>query len=887
MESRPAPKPELSPEVQPASVPRGEFVTRDGELYYRIAAYHRLDPFLMTLASDTDLWMFVASGGGLTAGRVDPDGSLFPYRTVDQLHEAHHHTGPLTVLRVEQPEGEPLLWEPFREFEPRREDVERNLYKNTVGNRLVFEETRPDLGLAFSYGWGPSEDFGWVRTATLTNTGDALARVSLLDGLRNILPFGAPLGLHQQASNLVDAYKKSEADPESGLGIFSLTAGITDRAEALESLQASVVWCCGLEGHRVHLSAAAATDFRKGRVMTEDAVRNGVRGNYLISSELDLAPGQAVTWHLVADTGCDHARVVALRRRLLDDRDLAEQITASLDRTTANLRAIVAGADGLQFSGYPEGWSHHFANVLFNSMRGGVFDRNNDVPVADFRDFLEVRNREVAGRWRTRLQDLPETVSVTDLRALGRDDGDTDFVRLCHEYLPLYFGRRHGDPSRPWNRFAIRVRGRTGERVLNYQGNWRDIFQNWEALSLAFPEFLPSLVAKFVNASTVDGFNPYRITREGIDWEIESPDDPWSNIGYWGDHQIIYLLRLLEAWNDHDPDGLVDMLGEAIYSYADVPYRLKPYAQILQSPDDTIDFDTNRAAEVDARVADLGSDGKLLPDGRGGLQQANLLEKLLVPALSKLSNLVPDGGIWMNTQRPEWNDANNALAGGGISVVTLCYLRRYLSFLADLLDRSDSLNLDVATEVSDWFEAISSTLSARRDEPARDALTAQDRKQLMDALGGAFETYREAVYDRGFTGRSPLSLRQVGDFCRQALRHVDASIAANRRPDGLYHTYNVLHLTEDGTGAEILRLQEMLEGQVAVLSAGVLQPAEALCVIEQLYASGNVPAGPGQLPALPATRSTGLPGEEPDSRRAHRGRTAAAPPWSPEATARC
>ncbi len=54
------------------------------------------------------------------------------------------------------------------------------------------------------------------------------------------------------------------------------------------------------------------------------------------------------------------------------------------------------------------------------------------------------------------------------------------------------------------------------------------------------------MIAKFVNASTVDGYNPYRITREGIDWEVEDPDDPWSHIGYWGDHQIIYLLKLLE-----------------------------------------------------------------------------------------------------------------------------------------------------------------------------------------------------------------------------------------------------------------------------------------------------------------------------------------------------
>ena len=42
-----------------------------------------------------------------------------------------------------------------------------------------------------------------------------------------------------------------------------------------------------------------------------------------------------------------------------------------------------------------------------------------------------------------------------------------------------------------------------------------------------------------------------------------------------------------------------------------------------------------------------------------------MTEKLLVLLLTKLTNLVPEGGIWMNTQRPEWNDANNALVGKG------------------------------------------------------------------------------------------------------------------------------------------------------------------------------------------------------------------------------
>ena len=73
-------------------------------------------------------------------------------------------------------------------------------------------------------------------------------------------------------------------------------------------------------------------------------------------------------------------------------------------------------------------------------------------------------------------------------------------------------------------------------------------------------------------------------------------------------------------------------------------------------------------------------DGKLLLDNDGGnLQSATMGAKLLLPALVKLSNFVPDGGIWLNTQRPEWNDANNALVGNGLSIVTTCYLRRYLT----------------------------------------------------------------------------------------------------------------------------------------------------------------------------------------------------------------
>ncbi len=837
MESRFANDPSQIETEDARPVPAGAFVSLEGEEYYRISAYHRMKPFLVSLASDSDLWMYVGSGGGLTAGRVDPDGSLFPYLTVDRLHDAHHHTGPLTLIRVKGRDGKDILWEPFSETSANDSAVERQLYKNAAGSRIVFEEFNGELGLVFRYAWSGCEEFGWVRTATLENRGDSPLKATLLDGLRNVLPHGAPLSLYQQSSNLVDAYKKTEVDPGTKLAIFSLTAGITDRAEALEVLRANTVWSCGLKEPRLHLSTEAAAAFRQGRAPEEEFILNGARGNYLMSFDLELQPTESSRWHIIADVGQDHLDISARRRQLLTDEDLDQRIGEGLRRTELNLLRNVASADGLQVSGHPESTTHHFANVLFNNMRGGVFLRNYELPLADFSNFLSIRNRNVARRWSPLLGDLPDTIDINQLRAIARQAKDNELERLCYEYLPLHFGRRHGDPSRPWNRFSIRARQENGERALSYEGNWRDIFQNWEALCTAFPDFLPSVIAKFVNASTVDGFNPYQINQDGITWEAATPDDPWSNLGYWGDHQIIYLLKLLEGLVKHAPETFEDLLDREIFSYAEVPYIIKPYAEILADSTATIDFDEARAGRIDIRVADRGTDGKLLTDSDGSVYHVNLLEKLLVPALSKLSNLILDAGIWMNTQRPEWNDANNALGGGGVSVVTLCHLRRYLAFLVAHLEPLVDSRLPVSSEVVAWLDGIEAVLQGELDLLGSEKLAAADRKRMLDALGEVFSRYRGTVYAGGFSGKTEIPVRRVVDLFKTALSHVEWGIRANQREDGLLHSYNLLDHAADGSGIEVVRLQEMLEGQVAALDSGLVDPAEALKILDRLYAS--------------------------------------------------
>ncbi|MFW2332193.1 hypothetical protein [Ilumatobacter sp.] len=814
-----------------------EFEVVEGVEMIRIDDVDALAPFLMTIVSSSDLWMFISSSGGLTAGRVDRDRCLFPYETDDRLHMHNDGVGTGTVLRVRDGASE-VLWEPWRGH---ARGVRRSLLKSVLGDAIVFEEHHLETGLTIRSRWAPSERFGWVRTVALHHGGSrAAVTVDVVDGLLGVMPAGIDALLQQRMSNLANAYRRSEiADP--GIGIFSLEAMIVDRPEPAEALRATTVWTTGLDGSATSLDPAAIDDARLGRPFRPSSLRTGRPGSFLVHATLDLAPGERHRWHLVADVAQDHADIERLRTQLEADRDANEQDTAvrvddDIRRSSATLHDIVAGADAFQLTASPVDDAHHLANTLFNVMRGGTFMHGDTIDAERFRTFVRERNRTVSARRAEQLADLPASFDVSTLRAHATRTADPDLVRLAHEYLPLMFSRRHGDPSRPWNQFSIRVLDDDGEPVVGYQGNWRDIFQNWEALARSFPAFLPSIIAKFLNASTTDGFNPYRITDEGIDWEVVDPADPWSGIGYWGDHQIVYLDRLLRAQDAHDPDWLATSLGDRAYAFADVPYRIVPFDELVADPKSTVDYDTEAEAAVAARVESIGSDGRLVADADGQVVHVTLLEKLLIPALAKMSNFVPRGGIWMNTQRPEWNDANNALVGHGLSMVTLAHLRRYVQLLDRIASDPDG-SLHVSDGVLRWMASISATLESFDHLVGAAEIDASDRAAMLRELGVAYGSYRAETYATGPSTPAPLRPDALGRFTSAALRHLDDAVRSGRRADGLYHAYNVIEFSPDGRRADVDHLPPMLEGQVAAISSGLLDSDDVVELVESMYDS--------------------------------------------------
>ena len=780
--------------------PTGRFVEKGGEQWYEIRNYDKMQPFFISLASDTDLWMYLASTGGLTAGRRSPNEALFPYYTDDKITESYEFTGPRTVINQ---------WRPFSNYQQPEYDIARTISKSTVGNKIMFTEENLTLGLRFSYMWAPAGKFGWVRRATLENLRGEAVDIELTDSLKNVLPAGVERKTQNEFSTLVDGYKKTEVT--GSLALFRMEAILVDRAEPSESLTCNTVYCLGLRNGNYEQSAS-----------------KGVRGAFVAQAEIKQLK-DSVTWYDVLDVSQDAVAVHEILH-FIKQADAIEQIEAAIRQSTENLREIVSKNDGVQHTGDEHNDARHFANTLFNTMRGGYYLDNYQIGGEAFRKHVELFNKAVAKRHEAFLKSLPEKTERQELEKQVKKQGDMQLTRLLAEYLPITFGRRHGDPSRPWNLFSIRVQDAEGNPLVSYQGNWRDIFQNWEALSVSYPGYVNGIISKFLNATTADGYNPYKVSSEGIDWEVIDKENPWSNIGYWGDHQIIYLLKLLELSRKHDPEALTALLNKRAFAFANVPYRFKSYEDIVADPKNTILFDEDLHKHILGLIPEYGEDARLMLDKDGEVVLTTMADKLLITLLQKMTNFIPYAGVWMNTLRPEWNDANNALVGNGASMVTACYMLRYVKFLKDWLEETKQQTV-VSSRTWSLMDAVVRGLRATEETEDRERMC----RKYIDAAGKAGEEYRTAVYGGDMGEMMMVKAQEIADSLGVIYEGLRKTIEANKREDGLYHAYNLVRFTEDRV--EITHLYEMLEGQVAVLSSGLLSGEEAADLLDAMRKS--------------------------------------------------
>jgi hypothetical protein len=134
------------------------------------------------------------------------------------------------------------------------------------------------------------------------------------------------------------------------------------------------------------------------------------------------------------------------------------------------------------------------------------------------------------------------------------------------------------------------------------------------------------------------------------------------------------------------------------------------------------------------------------------------------------------------------------------------------------------------------LEALQALQALVRATPAAAADDAVARRAYLDEAGSLLDRWRAACY-QGAAGRqtaqAPAGLLPA--LARELLALVDATLARARRPDGLFDSYNLVDF--GGGRAEVTRLYPMLEGQVAMLSSGLLEPSAAVALLDTLFAS--------------------------------------------------
>ncbi|MBP5233460.1 MAG: hypothetical protein J6333_08645, partial [Planctomycetes bacterium] len=446
----------------------GSFTELDGETFYKIADYDRMEDFFMTIASPTDVWNFCWSQGGVTAGRVNADFAFFPYYTADKVADAKTCTGHYAAVAVRGADGKTAIWEPFAPLlcntgarwadDPQ---IARNLYKNANGSKVWFEEVNQGLGLTFRYGWASSAAFGLVRMAVVADISGKAREVTVLDGCRNIMPACTDAKFQNDNSVLLDAYKQSDIDARANLALFAVSSVVTDKAEPSEGLLANVSWFTvpgplflapDTPARFFAANGDAAALRPGGRV-------KGERPSCFIVRQVTLAANGSEAWEQVFDAALSAPQVAALEERLADRpaarRALLDDIAAGEELMNRYLRE----SDGVQRTNAAMTATHHRANVMFNIMRGGFFVNDGRVDAPDFLAFVKSRDAAKLAPAQAALGELAGQTGLAKDAVMAKmaAASDPQLTRLALEYMPLTFSRRHGDPSRPWNRFNIRL----------------------------------------------------------------------------------------------------------------------------------------------------------------------------------------------------------------------------------------------------------------------------------------------------------------------------------------------------------------------------------------------------------------------------------------------
>jgi len=804
----------------------------DPDLSFVIEQYNDRAPFASFLPGiagclGIPAWVFYVNRGQAIAsfGVRNKDGAFLEFFPADKAYQLTASRGFRTFLKIAG-EGGTLTHEPFQRGAG--EAVRQRMI--VTAHEVGIEEIHPGLGLAirvdyFTLAQAPVA--GLVRRVCLTNTGEGLKNIEIVDGLPQVLPYGMNQWVVKFMSRTVEAYMRVEGVAECA-PFYRLKVLPTD-SPLVEKVEAGNFFVGLLDGRRNKVLVDAERVFgldggfsKPERFYESEPLdfEGQVLGNRTPAAfqalSLALQPqesrvyygvyGHAGSWQVLQDFLRQAAAPDYFEAKREANRGLVEDISR---------RAFTATARPL-FDAYA---SQCF---LDNGLRGGftaevpggarlhLFGRKHGDLERDYNDFL--------------LQDSPFSEGNGDFRDMLQNRRTDIFFDLAWgaRDIRYFFNLIQPDGYNPCSlrntRFVVDAPESLARRYTGLAG--------LEALLAG--EFKYAQLWRLV---TSQAETPAPVI-QAILAEAREIEDAEFDRGYWSDHWT-YLLDLLESYAALFPDRLAALLEEPGYTFFDPTHRVLPRAKkFVMTPQGLRQYGSVQACEEKQALIDSRPRRRhqvRAQAGKGAVVETTLLGKILTLVLNKLASLDPFGvGIEMEADRPGWCDALNGLPGLlGSAVNETCELKRLADFTHDALAEAGECPLPV--ELAEFLEGLAG-LMRQAASPLAFWQASHDLK----------EAYRERVF-MGFEGgcRS-LPFAQIRDFLRAASVFLDAAIAKAKTPAGIltYFQYDAEEYRQGEVGVAVTRFRQtplplFLEGFVHAMR--IAGPEEA----RRLYRAVN------------------------------------------------
>lgn len=690
------------------------------------------------------MWSFYVNRGQCLGsfGVRDKDSTIMEFFPANTMYKNIELQGFRTFIKYRN-EIHEIFSSMSRDIVDRRMIIEENILKIEEINKTL------DIKVVVTYFTMPKESFAAiVRKVQIENLSEEEKEIEVLDGLTQILPYGAKNNEYQAMSNLLRAWFDVH-NLNNKIPYYVLRAATDDSAEIGQ-----------ISGGNFYISFSD---------------RSSELIKPIVDMDVIFGSNTSLTWP--EGWNCNFEEFVNRKQVVQNKASGGFTPLKSVLKDKMSICTIIGHASSLDtISERKDNFNFEYVNKKEQEAR----------------ELVELLSEDTATKTSSHLFD--KYIDQCYLDNILRGGYPLIFKAGDKNYVYHVYSRKHGDLEREYNFFSIEP-----AYYSQGNGNFRDVNQNRRNDVLFKPQVKDFNVKQFMNLIQADGYNPLSVkgstftlnkneidkilnlvssSKEGFKKIISGKFTPGQIItyitdnhveisvskeellykilesseqdyeaefgeGYWVDHWT-YNMDLIESYLNVYPDELEHFAFEdCSYRFFDSPVRVLSRADKYVLVDGKV-RQYGAILEDKEKCSRLGINAKSTnwlktQNGLGKIYETNVYVKLVSLALNKFVNLDSLGmGIEMEAGKPGWNDAMNGLPGiFGSGIGETAELKRIVDFIIKLsseFDKKIAIPCEMCKLLKKVYELLSDNLEGKLED-----------FNYWDETSNLKESYREEI----------------------------------------------------------------------------------------------------------------------------------------------